>query len=290
MQLESQRGQTMPFWIVGVLVVLTMLFFLANYVNTVAWQVRAQNAADAASSTSLSIQANLWNEETLVLYSAALDEYRIRYLNQALLNTIEGVGCASSCDADYQSLLSELNSAVSGYDGDVQMMAQANNFTEGGQQTDERKAQGLIGTDCSTPSDYTCQFKITAIDAGSTAGGGGGKGKNATPTTQAEYVACKTISYFGPALLKLGSTTTYNVVGRGAAAVLPANTENFNPGTAINPMTGMPFQPTEQWATAYSGPAFDVNFTGLTATLNWYTAATVRPYSGVISGGSYTCG
>jgi len=46
MQLEHQRGQTLPFWSVGTVIVLAMLFFLANYVNVVTWNIRAQTAAD----------------------------------------------------------------------------------------------------------------------------------------------------------------------------------------------------------------------------------------------------
>src|SRR5487761_749976 len=85
---EAQRGQTMPFWVVGVLIVLTLLFFVANYVASIIWQIRAQNAADSAASTALTIQANLWNEESTILYSASLDESRLRAINQAILNTI----------------------------------------------------------------------------------------------------------------------------------------------------------------------------------------------------------
>src|SRR5438270_8732 len=87
-RLERQRGQTMPFWVVGVLIVLTLLFFVANYGASIIWQIRAQNAADSAASTALTVQANLWNEENTILYSASLDEYRLRALNQAILNTI----------------------------------------------------------------------------------------------------------------------------------------------------------------------------------------------------------
>ena len=102
---DGQRGQTLPFWVIGVLVVLSMMFFLANYANAVAWQVRAQNAADGAASSVLSVQANVYNEYSTILYATAVDEYRIRVLNQAILNTVYGVGgCGSSCSSDYTTL------------------------------------------------------------------------------------------------------------------------------------------------------------------------------------------
>ncbi len=288
MQLESQRGQTMPFWTIGVLIVLSTLFFLSNYINAVTWQIRAQNAADSAASTALTTQANLWNEESTILYSIALDEYRIRYLNQALLNTINGIGCnpatGSTCDSNYQTLLAELSAATSAYSSAVQLLRQGNNFTEAGQQADQRKAAGKVGNDCSNASDYTCSFVYTALP---TSGGSGGKG-NKSVASEAEYVACKQLSYFGSALLNLGSAATYKVIGRGAAAVLPANTEAFVPG-AINPATNQPYQPVERWATAQGGPAFDVDFRGLTVNLNWYAAGTIRPYNGNLSQGSISC-
>ncbi|HET7815143.1 MAG TPA: pilus assembly protein TadG-related protein, partial [Candidatus Baltobacteraceae bacterium] len=165
-RLESQRGQTMPFWVIGVLVALSAMFFLSNYVNAVVWQIRAQNAADAAASTSLAVTANMWNEETTILYAAAVDEYRIRYLNQALINTIDGVGCSpATCSQDYTTLRSELGSAISGYDADVQLLRQGNNFSEGGQTADQQKVENIIGNDCATAADYTCQFKFTKTAA-----------------------------------------------------------------------------------------------------------------------------
>lgn len=280
---EGQRGQTMPFWVIGVLIVLSGMFFLSNYVNAVVWQIRAQNAADSAASTSLSITANLWNEETTILYAADLDEYRIRYLNQALLNTIEGVGCDTPtiCAQDYSTLRSELSPAVSGFDSDVQLLRQGNNFTEGGQQADQKKADRLVGNDCSNASDYTCSFTFTQTATSSTASGG--------DLAEDEYVACKQIPYFGSALLNLGKAGTYKVIGRGAAAVTPASTENFNPGTQDNPSTGQPYQPVEHWASTEHDGYNDVDFSGFTANLNWYAAGTIKPFGGTLSSSSFSC-
>ena len=291
MQLEGQRGQTMPFWVIGVLIALSAMFFLSNYVNAVVWQIRAQNAADSAASTSLSITANLWNEETTILYSAALDEYRIRYLNQALLNTIEGVGCnAATCATDYTSLRNELSAAVGGYDADIQLLRQGNNFTEGGQQADQKKADKLVGSDCSNANDYTCSFVFTETATASTGSTGNGKkGGGGGDVGEAEYVACRQIPYFGSALLNLGNAGTYKVIGRGAAAVIPASTEAFNPGTQTNPNTGAAYQPVEHWAAAQFGVANDVNFAGFTANLNWYAAGTIKPFGGTLTSNGFSC-
>lgn len=277
----------MPFWVIGVLIVLSVMFFLSNYVNAVVWQIRAQNAADSAASTSLSVTANLWNEETTILYSAALDEYRIRYLNQALLNTIDRVGCsAATCASDYSTLRSELASAVSGYDTAIQLLRQGNNFTEGGQTADQNKVESLIGSDCSNANDYTCSFTFTKTASNQT----NGHAKHSiTDISEVEYVACKQQTYFGAALLNLGHAGTYKVIGRGAAAIIPANTEAFNPGTSINPSTGQPYQPTEHWAAAKYGVENDVNFAGFTADLNWYAAGTIKPFGGTLTSNAFNC-
>ena len=284
---ESQRGQTMPFWVIGILVVLTLLFFVANYGAAIIWQIRAQNAADSAASTALTIQANLWNEENTILYSASVDEYRLRVINQAILNTINGVaGCSgTACDQTYQSLVAEYNSALSGYQADIQLLRQGNNFTEGAQQADVKKAQAHIGSNCAA-GDYMCSFSYTALDVSN----GNGQGNGQSLPTQADYVACKNVSYIAPLLFKLSNAASYKVIGRGAAAIVPVQTEAFVPGTATNPSTGAAYQPTEtQWASGYNSPFYDVDFSGLTVNLRWYAAATIRPYMGNLTAAQYTC-
>lgn len=297
-QLDSQRGQTLPFWAVGTLVVLSLLFFTANYLNVVAWQIRAQNAADSAASVALSVQANNFNEISTLLYAAALDENRLRYLNQALLNTIYGVGgCNPSpggtCDQNYQTLLSEYDVALNGYTADIQLMGQANNLSQGGQRTDTRKAIAALGTSCAISD---CAFTYTLIDTStypSNGGNGNGDGHGddshhslLTPQ-RVDVVACRNVPYFVPLLLKLGAGASFQALGRAADAVIPANSEVFDPGTAINPQTGQPYQPPEpQWAQAYSAPAYTVDFSALQVNLNWYSAGSIAPYDGSISQGN----
>jgi hypothetical protein len=290
-RLESQRGQTLPFWVIGVLIVLSMMFFLANYANAVAWQVRGQNAADGAASAVLSVQANVYNEYSTILYATAVDEYRIRTLNQAILNTIYTDGCnGSGCDSDYQTLVSEYNNAVASYTADVHLLDQANNMTQAGQSTDQAKALSMIQSSnwCTTANDYACAFGFKVLDASSNTGNGNNNTYILNGDNQVDLVACKNVSYFGAGLLNLASTATYQVLGRAAAAVVPAYTESFTP-SATNPQTGQPFQPTEtQWAAdAPLQPALQVNFSGLTVNLNWYEAGTIRPY--VSSVGTLTC-
>lgn len=290
---ESQRGQTLPFWVIGILVVLSMMFFLGNYANAVAWQVRAQNAADGAASAVLSVQANVYNEYSTILYATAVDEYRIRTLNQAILNTIYGQGCSTSCDSDYQTLVNEYDNAVYSYTEDIHLLDQANNMSEAGQSTDQSKALSLIQSSnwCSDSNDYACSFGFKVLDASANTGSNG-NGNNggyiAGGDNQTDVVTCKNVSYFGAGILGLGSTATYQVLGRAAAAVVPAYTEDFTP-SSVNPQTGQPYQPTEtQWAAdAPAEPSLQVNFSGLTVHLNWYEAGAIHPYT--TSVGTLTC-
>lgn len=292
-RLESQRGQTLPFWVIGVLIVLSMMFFLANYANAVSWQIRAQNAADGAASAVLSVQANVYNEYSTILYATAVDEYRIRTLNQAILNTIYTDGCSTSCASDYQTLVAEYNNAVASYTNDIHLLDQANNMTQAGQSTDQSKALSMVQGSgwCNSANDYACQFGFKVLDASSNTGSkgnGNNGGYIAGGDNQVDLVACKKVGYFGSALLYLGDAGAYQVLGRAAAAVVPAYTESFTP-SATNPQTGQPFQPTEtQWAVdAPSQPALQVNFSGLTVNLSWYEAGTIKPYAA--SGWTATC-
>src|SRR5690242_18037437 len=97
--LNRERGQTMPFWLLATVMAVTMLLFAGNYETMIAWQIHAQNAADSATAIALSPTVNVLNEESTILYASAISEYRLRYLNQGLLNAINGRGCAdqASC-------------------------------------------------------------------------------------------------------------------------------------------------------------------------------------------------
>lgn len=293
--IEAQRGQTLPFWVVGILVILSMAFVLANYASAVAWQVRAQNAADAAASGVLSVQANMYNEYSTILYATAVDEYRIRALNQAILNTIYQVdgctdGSSGTCAQNYNTLAAEYNNAVYSFTEDIHLLDQANNLSQAGQTTDQSKALSYIGNQCTSSTDYACQFVSTVLDASSTAPSNNGNngGYIASGDNQVDLIMCKKVSYFASGLFpNLGANATYKVLGRAAAAVLPVHDEWFVP-SSTNPQTGQPYQPTEtQWAPGDSDTAYQVDFDGLSVHLYWYQAGPIRPY--VTKAGTPNC-
>lgn len=289
-----ERGQTLPFWAIGTMMMLGLLFFLANYVTAVNWQVHAQNAADSAASATLSVQANVWNEESTLLYAAAIDENRLRYLNQAILNTIAVAGQCNpapgdSCDQDYQTLVNEYNVALNGFTDDVHLIGQADQLSQGAQQTDERKALAMFGTACGqNGGGVDCNFAYTALDTSQISTKGGGR--NQFAPQRVDLVACRNVAYFLPNLLSFAANSSYQAVARAAAAVIPAQSEAFDPGTAINASTGHVYQPQEpQWAVAFEAPLYTVDFSNLVVHLNWYTSAGIHPYSGTLAAGGYQC-
>ncbi len=286
--MNAQRGQTIPFWAITTVIVIAMTAFLASFVNTVTWQVRAQNAADSAAAAGLSVYANVLNEESTLLYTAAVDEYRIRAVNQAMLNAMNGTGgCQTNltCGQDYQALYQEYSFLVAqsgALASDIQLLRQANNFTQGGQLQDERKAVQSFGN-CSQPGGgFDCAFTYNIVwDSG----GNNGNGKKKNQLEQVDVVACRLVPYFAPALYIAGSNTAFQAVGRSAAAIVPAaSTEVFSPGIAANPITGTVYQPPESAWNGYQVPDpglyYTVNFSGLTVNLNWYTSATIYPPGG----------
>ena len=124
---DGERGQLLPVWALGAITVMALALFVVNYANIVRWQIRAQNAADAAASAAVSPVANGWNEIELELYASTIEELRIRYLNQAILNTLQGVGCkqtgSPNCSTDYTALVNQFNNAVNSYDNSTNFLS-----------------------------------------------------------------------------------------------------------------------------------------------------------------------
>lgn len=296
--LGRQRAQAIPFWLVATVIVLSMCFFLTNYVNLVAWHIRAQNAADSAAATVLSPSANVLNQETTMLYAQVVNENRLRYLNQGMLNAINGVGCASydACNAIYQSLLTEYNAALNAYNDMNQTIQEANNYTQGGQvAADEKAAADVIGKGIGDPA-----FIYTTLDAGPASG----KGKKGA-IRQVDIVACAHRSFFASQLLRLGATAGFDALGRAGAIARPRASvgtppagwflgsnysEYFQPGVSINSLTGATYQPVENPAMGSASAYYGADFSNLTVGLSWYIANAIQPYSGsVTTPKDYTC-
>ena len=243
---EARRGQTLPLWTLSIAATLTVLFFVTNYANTVRWGIRAQNAADSAASAGIATDANVHNQVTTLEFAATVEETRMRYLIQAISNTVNNPsGCGSGCNAYYTSLVGAYRSASAGYSTIAHAMQTGDNLTEGGLQNSPDKAIGLLAGDC-TLSD--CAFTYTT-----------------TITSSAEtvdVVTCKKVPFLSPALFGLAPTATFTALGRSVESVEPL-AEAFVPGS-LNPKTGQPFQPDESPAGANVPPDYVVTFKNVT--------------------------
>jgi hypothetical protein len=89
---EESRGQTIPFYVIAVIMSLALSLFVMNYTNTIRWHIRAQNAADAAALAMVAGDANVANQIAQAQYAAAVSEYRIRSIIYSMINAANGVG------------------------------------------------------------------------------------------------------------------------------------------------------------------------------------------------------
>ena len=150
----DSRGQTLPLWTVAILSSLVLMFFAINYGNVLRWQIRAQNNADSAAATMISLQSETWNQTTALLYASDVEEFRIRKQLDNLYNIIHNSGgcypaldpnnpaqdtlaspgaAGGSCEHAWDTLVPYFQAAVSRYTSDVavlQSVVQNSSFTE----------------------------------------------------------------------------------------------------------------------------------------------------------------
>ncbi len=137
---HASRGQVLPLWIAAILTTLVLAFLAINYGNTLRWQMRAQNAADAAAQAVMAIQTQHFNELTAALYASNVEEFRIRLLLDGMLNALNGAGgCTGAptavaknqqafktgtgtCDQVFSDLLPRYEEAVVRYGNDIQQL------------------------------------------------------------------------------------------------------------------------------------------------------------------------
>ncbi len=137
----AERGQVLPLWIAAILSTFTLMFLSVNYGNTLRWQMRAQNAADAAAQAVMAIQTQHFNEMSAILYASNVEEFRTRLLLDGMLNALNGAGgCTGypltpkatgqlrfdtgpgSCDQVFADLLPEFEKSVTRYGNDIQLL------------------------------------------------------------------------------------------------------------------------------------------------------------------------
>jgi Flp pilus assembly protein TadG len=265
---QAQRGQTLPVWTLGIAAMLALLFFIVNYSNMIRWQIRAQNAADSAASAGIATDANMDNQADMMIYAEAVDEMRMRYLLQAMLNTVYvPSSCAPACNAALAKLEAAYNAASASYATLAQDLKVGNNLSEGGLKNSPDKAIAAVQSDCTI---LDCSFTYTT---------------SLDPTNEiVNVVACKNVTTLVPAILGLAAGNTFTAVGR-SASTLTEVPEVFHPG-GVNPQTGLPYQPTETPTGTGASAAMAVDFSGLTLNMTWFVAGPAKPAA---TTGTYGC-
>jgi len=312
-RLHGQRGQTLPVWAFGILTVLTLIAFAFSYGNMLMWQIRAQNAADAAAHGLLSIQATQWNENIATLSAAAVEEYRIRNIMQALLMTIRGQGGCNSatgatgstaCSVMYQNLRQQYLNAVNRYTNDVLIINRTSALTYANQVSQIKASLALYQTNCGNNNGGDCSFDYTFIAAQPRVDQyledvyadccafvvGGGLPANAALSVnlqpmEIEIVTCANVPSLVPSFSKF-TAPTFTAIGRAAATTIMSTQEFMYPGTMINPQTNQVFQPDEYPESSNNSPVlgsstadlwYRVDYGGNPATSNGKAAFTYSP-------------
>lgn len=300
---HGARGQTLPLWTLGALASLSMVLFLINYANVIRWQVRAQNAADSVSSASLSTVADYYNGLTMALYAADVDELRLRYLDQAIVNNLNSEGCTGNpsvnCDVDYDYLVRAYNNAQAAYVNAVQLVqvltggeddvAQFQAASEGAWQAIvPGAAQGSAYLDCGDGDDTwkVCSgdtdtaFTYYPLDVGGVSNIYGTTGSNVgigEPNTE-DVASCVDVPLVQVGFLKL-PIKSFRAVGRSALGLVPSIETVSN----VAALGSGSYQPSEDWVTSAggtdSGTYYTVDFTSLSFTLPFFAPGPIAPYT-----------
>ncbi len=268
--MHRQRGQTMPLWAFGMLTVLSLVALSFNYGNMLMWQMRAQNAADAAAQGLLTVQTSQWNEEMATLHAAAIEEYRLRFLVNDILQVVHGTGgCdativsgSTSCNSMYRLLRGEYFDAATRYTNDVLLLQRVATPRYAAQIAAMNAVLAAYQANCGTLKGGDCAFSYKLAhpesrsnnyledvysDSNSATVGGGSRSapvEDLTPM-QLEVITCAKIAPPIPHIFNFNAAPT-TVVGRAAATSIMATQEFMYAGSLYNNLNGNAvFQPTE---------------------------------------------
>jgi len=265
---HHQRGQVLPVWAMGIVAMLIVTMAVVRYSDMVRWQVRAQNAADAAAQSIVALQTQQFNEMSMVLYATAVEEYRIRQILYALELTAYGDGgCTAdnSCVARYAALETQYLKAVARYNNEVVMLDRVTanmDFT-----TMNNDAHALLAdlkTQCGQQGGGDCAFGYSLVSyAGRTPVYGvqmdarafikPSLGGHMTPAgtlnasldpVQVEVAVCADVPSPVPPLFNF-QPAPHRVIARAAATAVMMEQDWFQPGSLTNPWTQNYYQPVE---------------------------------------------
>lgn len=270
---SRSRGQTLPIWSMGIAAALVLAFAALQYGQILRWQIRAQNAADAAAAGALSVQTSAWNQQIAMLYASSVEEYRLRQLLAGMMVAANNdPSCQSTgCYGVFMKLRDAYEASLQRYTTDVQLVNQASQYSISQVQSDARAIVADLQKNCGAANGGDCAFTYNVIDVSKRSGsvndvrmsanvwavntapvGGPAVVKDDYTPAQIEIVTCATIAPMVPGLLGF-KPPAFTAVGRAAATSAMVTQEWIQPGYIQNPATGAPFQPVEPWGPATTG-------------------------------------
>lgn len=281
---HAQRGQTFAIWAFGTLSVLLLAIFSVSYGTMIQWQMRAQNAADAAAQGMLAVQTSQWNETISTLHAAAIEEYRMRYIVNDLLQVTRGVGGCdptigstsnTSCDQMYIQLRQAYLDSLTRYTNDVALMQPIDTPTFNQNVTTIQSALAVYQADCGSVTGGDCAFQYSLVgdqprqnslvenvyaDCCAFTVGGGTRAdpKQDLEPMEIEVVTCANLNWPVNSLFSF-QLPTYAVVGRAAATSIMLTQEFMYVGSVLNPDQGSganAYQQSEFPESGYNGAVF----------------------------------
>ncbi len=277
-----ERGQTLPVWAFGSLATLVLLFMALSFGSNLRWQMRAQNAADAAARGLLAAQTTQWNQTVATLHAAAIEEYRLRYVMHDLLLVIQGNGGCDSksgdsgsttCAAMYADLRQQYLDSLQRYTNDVALLNRISTPSQSQQLDTIKAALTLYQTNCGKANGGDCAFNYTLVgyqprqdsyvedvysDCCAFVVGGN---TSVTPKTdlspmEIEVVACANIPPLFKSIFNF-TAPTVQAIGRAAATSIMSTQEFMYVGSQYNPVTTKVFQQSEYPESSTGSAVFD---------------------------------
>jgi hypothetical protein len=269
-----ERGQTLPFWVMSVIVSLALTFFIANYANTVRYQIRAQNAADSAAAAALGQDAAALNSTQTLLGALDIQELNVQDATAALPYLLGTAPCGASnllsptCTSALYKAANDLATANNSLQSVISTLSNFESGTGGVLTGTLKNPNSTISTlfapngggGCSVAILTDCDFKYTTImTLNSTTG---------MPTVD-EY-ACKLVTNAAGSFLHLPSNTFY-AIGHTTSTLGPL-------ASAYSPTTlGPAFATTGALFPDVTGSNLLTNLSALNINTAFYAAVSTPP-------------
>ncbi len=282
---HRERGQVLPVWCLAIVAMLVMVLMAVRYADIVRWQIRAQNAADAAAQAVLALQTQQFNEMNSALYASAVEEYRIRTILYGLELTAYGNGgCSadSSCTVRYATLYNAYLKSVARYHDEIVLL---NRITANMDATTMRNDATAVVAHLANPGvcgktgGGDCAFSYALLDFsprtpvytvvkdarafitpsyGDNMNVASGVNPSLLPA-QTEVSVCADIPSPIPAFLNF-KPKPFRVIARAAATAVMVEQDWFQPGQLNNPWTNNRYQPKETWSGSASNDGLNVDW------------------------------